>query len=147
MDIKIIVATHKKYWMPSDDIYLPVHVGKKGKTDLGYQGDDTGDNISDKNTNYCELTGLYWAWKNLKADYKGLAHYRRHFMVRSSKGTKEEKVLNRQQLEELLKRQILFCQIREIILLRQIIVSMYTLIMHRIWMLQDKFWMKSILIM
>ena len=40
MDIKIIVATHKKYWMPSDDIYLPVHVGKKGKTDLGYQGDD-----------------------------------------------------------------------------------------------------------
>lgn len=29
MDIKIIVATHKKYWMPSDDIYLPVHVGKK----------------------------------------------------------------------------------------------------------------------
>ena len=104
MDIKIIVATHKKYWMPSDDIYLPVHVGKKGKTDLGYQGDDTGDNISDKNTNYCELTGLYWAWKNLKADYKGLAHYRRHFMVKGSKGTKEEKVLNRQQLEELLKK-------------------------------------------
>ena len=128
MDIKIIVATHKKYWMPSDDIYLPVHVGKKGKTDLGYQGDDTGDNISDKNTNYCELTGLYWAWKNLKADYKGLAHYRRHFMVKGSKGTKEEKVLNRQQLE-------------------QIIVSMYMHIMHRIWMLQDKFWMKSILIM
>ena len=104
MDIKIIVATHKKYWMPSDDIYLPVHVGKKGKTDLGYQGDDTGDNISDKNTNYCELTGLYWAWKNLKADYKGLSHYRRHFMVKGSKGTKEEKVINRQQLEELLKK-------------------------------------------
>ena len=126
MDIKIIVATHKKYWMPSDDIYLPVHVGKKGKTDLGYQGDDTGDNISDKNTNYCELTGLYWAWKNLKADYKGL-------------------IVNN--WKNYLKRQILFCQIREIILLRQIIVSMYTLIMHRIWMLQDKFWMKSILIM
>ena len=45
MDIKIIVATHKKYWMPSDDIYLPVHGWeKKGKQILGYQGDDTGDN-------------------------------------------------------------------------------------------------------
>ena len=140
MDIKIIVATHKKYWMPSDDIYLPVHVGKKGKTDLGYQGDDTGDNISDKNTNYCELTGLYWAWKNLKADYKGLAHYRRHFMVKGSKGTKEEKVLNRQQLEELLKNdRYYFAKPEKLFLLKQIIVSMYMHIMHRIWMLQDKF--------
>ena len=42
MDIKIIVATHKEYWMPSDEMYVPLHVGKKGKADLGYQGDDTG---------------------------------------------------------------------------------------------------------
>lgn len=102
MDIKIIVATHKKYWMPSEDIYLPLHVGKKGKMDLGYQGDDTGDNISEKNAHYCELTGLYWAWKNLRAEYKGLAHYRRHFMMKGVKGTKEEKVMTREQLEKLL---------------------------------------------
>lgn len=79
MDIKIIVATHKKYWMPSEDIYLPLHVGKKGKMDLGYQGDDTGDNISEKN-----------------------AHYRRHFMMKGVKGTKEEKVMTKEQLEKLL---------------------------------------------
>ena len=36
MDLKILVATHKQYWMPDDDIYLPVHVGKKNKVDLGY---------------------------------------------------------------------------------------------------------------
>lgn len=70
MDIKILVATHKKYWMPKDEIYLPIHVGKKGKDDLGYIGDDTGDNISIKNPNYCELTGLYWAWKNMDCEHK-----------------------------------------------------------------------------
>ena len=38
MDIKIIVATHKKYWMSEDDVYLPVHVGREGKADIGYIG-------------------------------------------------------------------------------------------------------------
>ena len=80
--IKIIVATHKPYWMPQDPLYMPVQVGAAGKDDLGYTRDDTGDNISGKNANFCELTGLYWAWKNLKADYVGLAHYRRHFSAR-----------------------------------------------------------------
>ena len=66
LDIKILIATHKKYWMPNNPCYLPLHVGRKGKQDLGYTGDDTGDNISSKNANFCELTGIYWAWKNLK---------------------------------------------------------------------------------
>ena len=79
MSIKVIVATHKKYIMPADEMYIPVHVGREGKDDLGYTPDNTGDNISNKNAYYCELTGLYWAWKNLQADYVGLAHYRRHF--------------------------------------------------------------------
>lgn len=78
-DIQILVATHKKYKMPESDIYLPIHVGREGKEDLGYQGDNEGDNISLKNVNYCELTALYWAWKNLKCDYVGLNHYRRYF--------------------------------------------------------------------
>jgi hypothetical protein len=84
--VKIVVATHKKYEMPKDGMYLPLHVGAEGKKDsngnaldLGYQKDNTGENISKKNASYCELTGLYWAWKNLKDDYIGLAHYRRHF--------------------------------------------------------------------
>lgn len=79
MEIKILVATHKPYWMLVDNIYLPVHVGKEGKENIGFIGDNTGDNISTKNANYCELTGLYWAWKNLSADYIGLCHYRRYF--------------------------------------------------------------------
>ena len=78
-DIKVIVATHKKYKMPKDKLYLPVLVGANGKKIKEYQRDDKGDNISEKNPYFCELTGLYWAWKNLKSDYIGLAHYRRHF--------------------------------------------------------------------
>ena len=78
-DIKIIVATHKKYPMPKSKMYIPVQVGKEGKEDIGYQPDNEGENISSKNPYFCELTGLYWARKNLKNDYIGLSHYRRHF--------------------------------------------------------------------
>lgn len=99
MDCKIIIAAHKPYWMPADDMYLPLHVGAAGKADLGYVRDDTGDNISEKNANYCELTGLYWAWKNLQADYLGLAHYRRHFCARGARGTQQERILTSKQLE------------------------------------------------
>ncbi|QTE67041.1 DUF4422 domain-containing protein [Clostridiales bacterium] len=103
MDIKIIVATHKKYWMPDDPMYLPVHVGAAGKESIGYQRDDEGENISKKNPNYCELTGLYWAWKNLNADYIGLAHYRRHFSNGKMFGDKKQKVIDATQMEQKLK--------------------------------------------
>lgn len=43
--------------------------------------DCEGDNISAKNKQYCELTGLYWLWKHAKEDYIGLVHYRRHFLL------------------------------------------------------------------
>ena len=86
--VKIIVAAHKAFRMPQDEMYLPLHVGAEGKKDqngqpldIGFVRDNTGDNISLKNPGYCELTGLYWAWKNLDAEYIGLAHYRRHFSL------------------------------------------------------------------
>lgn len=90
--IKIIIAAHKKYQMPKDSMYLPLHVGAEGKVDaqgkpldFGYVKDNTGENISNLNPFFCELTGLYWAWKNVEADYIGLVHYRRHFAVRKEK--------------------------------------------------------------
>ena len=103
----VIVATHKEYKMPKDSLYLPVHVGAEGKKDIGYTKDNTGDNISTKNPFFCELTGLYWAWKNLDADYLGLAHYRRHFSLRKKKYKKVEDtldhVLTRKQAKEIFK--------------------------------------------
>ena len=82
--IKILVACHKADpAIRQDDIYMPIHVGKAlhPELDLGFQGDDTGDNISEKNGSYCELTAMYWAWKNLPKDVDivGLCHYRRYF--------------------------------------------------------------------
>ena len=79
MDIKIIVATHKQYTLIEDDRYLPVFVGAAvSGLNLPYQRDDEGENISVKNPYYSELTGLYWAYRNLKADYIGLCHYHRY---------------------------------------------------------------------
>lgn len=79
MDTRIYVMTHKEYMKPEDDLYHTLHVGKALGNDFGYAGDDTGDNISLKNKNYCELTGLYWIWKNVTCDIVGICHYRRYF--------------------------------------------------------------------
>ena len=86
MDCKIIVAMHKSCEVPVDPMYFPLQVGAAGKDVLiplnrkePVARDDTGENISEKNPSYCELTGLYWAWKNLQAEVIGLVHYRRYF--------------------------------------------------------------------
>ena len=104
MKVNVIIATHKKYAMPKYKSYLPVHVGKEGKDDIGFKGDNTGNNISKKNPYFCELTGMYWAWKNLKADYIGLAHYRRHFKGNTKSKNKFEQVLSDKEIEKLLKK-------------------------------------------
>ena len=101
-DIKIIVATHKKYQMPKEDIYLPLQVGAEKKEDLGYRKDNEGENISEKNAFYCELTGLYWAWKNLNNDYIGIVHYRRYFSKAKKGKDKFENIINRKEIENLL---------------------------------------------
>lgn len=75
----IYIAAHKKFHVPRLEGYCPLQVGAEGKADLGYIRDNTGENISSKNPNFCELTGIYWIWKNCDDDYKGLVHYRRYF--------------------------------------------------------------------
>lgn len=77
-----MVATHRYSQMPIDSMYLPIRVGSSlTKEYFGYARDDVGENISSKNPYFCELTALYWGWKNLKADFIGLVHYRRYFSI------------------------------------------------------------------
>ena len=87
IDLKIYIATHKHFDPPKEKFYFPIQVGRAGKEDLGYLGDHTGDSISEKNQNYCELTALYWAWKNSDSSFVGLCHYRRYFDSQHTLGT------------------------------------------------------------
>lgn len=98
MSVTIFTMTHKKFTEPEDPIYMPLHVGRAGKTDYGYAGDDTGDNISEKNCYYGELTGVYWVWKNIRTtDYVGICHYRRYFC------TEEGRIFNEKDYLSILK--------------------------------------------
>ncbi len=97
--LKVLISYHKPYKLLKDSTFVPIHVGrdladaktKDGKSNIVSKkwllknliGDNTSDNISAKNREYCELTAQYWAWKNYdklnNPDYIGFMHYRRHF--------------------------------------------------------------------
>lgn len=95
--VKLLVCYHKPDILFKDEILTPIHVGRSlfvkthepESEDYKWMfenciGDDTGENISQKNSSYNELTAVYWAWKNYDSlgnpDYIGLIHYRRHFI-------------------------------------------------------------------
>ena len=95
--IKILLSYHKKDHLFKDEILTPIHAGRANREPLSDEaseetkwlyenmdGDNTGDNISEKNPLYNEMTTVYWAYKNYASldnpDYIGFMHYRRHFI-------------------------------------------------------------------
>ena len=96
MDTRIYVMTHKKIDEIPYEGYIPLQVGAEGKEDFGYLKDNSGDNISEKNASFCELTGIYWLWKNVSCDTIGVVHYRRFFY-------EGENFLCKQRAEDLLR--------------------------------------------
>lgn len=79
--IIIGVIAHKSFPMPKDPIYVPIEVGAINRKEHFYSNrDDLGIQISAKNPYFCELTGFYYAYKNLDCDILGFVHYRRLFM-------------------------------------------------------------------
>ena len=80
--VNILVSCHKPADVVKDSVFTPIQVGcdVKGHEQIkDVLHDNTGDNISSLNEEYCELTAQYWAWKNLDLDYYGFCHYRRYF--------------------------------------------------------------------
>lgn len=119
--LKMYIITHKDFSMPtiSEGGYIPLLVGAidkpKALTDK-YLCDDNGENISCKNNSYCEMTGLYWIWKNTNDKYIGLVHYRRYFLnnawrlkfqydyyVKNIDSEEENHIITEKEIETLLK--------------------------------------------
>ena len=102
--ISMYIVTHKEFEPPKDKLYLPIQVGKQAThKELGFISDDVGENIAWKNYCYCELTALYWIWKNdFDSKYVGLCHYRRYFTTNPF-SKKSKFYLNENKITEYLK--------------------------------------------
>ena len=86
------------------DVYKIIHAGRAGKEDLGYLGDDTGDNISRLNPYLNEVTALYWMWKNTKHTSLGFCQYRRFFTTADDKTFSYDKILTADDALKILER-------------------------------------------
>lgn len=82
-NLKIYVVCHKKVFVPISQYLVPIQVGCSRTECIfeNYIHDNMGDNISYKNPDYCELTALYWIWKNDDSPFVGVFHYRRYLAI------------------------------------------------------------------
>ena len=78
--ISLYTVYHKKSHLIKNNYIKPIQVGNDSDIPGIEYRDNIGNNISEKNSTYCELTAQYWAWKNdTDSDYIGIMHYRRFF--------------------------------------------------------------------
>lgn len=104
MTTTIYIMTHKPYKLNFkkekiyEDLLLGAALGNKGNANT--LKDNTGDNISNKNKSYCELTGIYWVWKNSTSKVIGVDHYRRFFV----KNENSPELLSEDDIKRILKK-------------------------------------------
>lgn len=82
-ELKLFVVTHKPVdYLPEGRTFIGVGANQNMENVSVY---DSGlENISSKNYSYCELTALYWLWKNTNYGYIGFEHYRRYFCSKAN---------------------------------------------------------------
>ncbi len=99
----IYIVMHKAGKLPNlKNGYRTIQAGAQNHPDCGADVQDNGGgNISEKNGCYCELTALYWMWKNCKEDIVGLCHYRR-FFAHGLINSLRKKPMEYQELEKML---------------------------------------------
>lgn len=98
--MKYFVSSHKEFELPEvlHDKAEIIWVGpNQGNINIPGHLDSTLESISEKNTNYSELTALYWIWKNVDAEFVAFSHYRRYY------ATKFGKVMSSDEVEYILK--------------------------------------------
>jgi hypothetical protein len=87
ISLQLYSVYHKPFFIPHAAYVTPIQAGKAlSNLDLKILADNTGDNISQLNDTFCELTVKYWIWKNAarSTTHWGLCHYRRYFMQNPS---------------------------------------------------------------
>lgn len=112
----IYVITHKNFKpIVKSKLYKTLLVGadnNQGDKDYLRDNDFPG-NISSKNKNYCELTGVYWIWKRSKEDIVGICHYRRYFTT--SETFKKSHIIDQQeQIQKILQNYDIIATIRNL---------------------------------
>ena len=94
-ELKIFIVTHKIVEFYNHKNFFSILVGAENNNLKLELKDNIGENISLKNKNYCELTAMYWIWKNIKTDYVGICHYRRYFNEKKIKICEYKNINNR----------------------------------------------------
>ncbi len=100
----IYSVSHKLFNSPTSSLYQKIYVGNNKPTEKNVFFDNTGDNIADKNSSFCELTAIYWILKNDKTTNNiGISHYRRYF-ANSKTGYFFKQILTEKKLEKYLQK-------------------------------------------